>query len=98
MGYPNNLYHDDAVLISTFGGILSKCSEREAYFNNLSAKDAKVSDIVLEDSQEIGNSRVLLECGTYVFEYEDKRVRARFSMISDSEGIMHHHSSVFASA
>lgn len=86
------LYTNESSLISTFDSIIiNNLSDIECYFHNLINKKTKAS-IITTNVVKIENN--YLEFGIYEFINDDKIIKARFSMLSNGDTIIHHHSSM----
>ena len=86
------LYTDKSSLISTFDSIfINDLNGIHNYFEKLVNKNAKVRVLTMNVTKIEDH---FLEFGIYEFSYADKVINARFSMLSNGESIIHHHSSV----
>ena len=87
-----NLYTNESSLISTFDNIfIENLQGIKNYFQKLRDKNTIVS-IMTNNIMKIDEN--YLEFGIYEFCQNNHITRARFSMISNERGIIHHHSSV----
>ena len=87
-----SLYTNNSSLVSTFDGIFYKELDKiENYFQVLINKNTKVS-IITENRVKLDEN--FLEFGIYEFTQGDKKIQARFTMISNDGTIIHHHSSL----
>ena len=86
------LYNNDSILISTFGGIYKNdLVGIKDYFQKLRDKSTSVK-IITNNVVKIKDN--YLEAGIYEFKQGENIIRARFTMVSDDKHIIHHHSSV----
>ena len=86
------LYTNESSLISTFDSIfINNLNGIECYFQKLVNKKTKAS-IVTTNAVKMDNN--YLEFGIYEFIQDDKKIKARFSMLSNGDTIIHHHSSI----
>ena len=86
-----NLYTNESSLISTFDGIfIENLSGIKNYFQLLRNKNT-TAIVITNNVMKIGND--YLEFGIYEFNQNNHIVRARFTMVSNERGILHHHSS-----
>ena len=88
-----NLYDNNSCLISTFEGIIKNDNKGiKTYFKNLI--DNTTIDVI-EYNSDIIDNKISIEYGLYIFNTAEKKIRARFTMISKDKHIIHHHSSIF---
>lgn len=86
------LYSNEASLVSTFDNIFFNDKDGiKNYFQKLLKKNTKVK-IKTNNIMKIENN--YLEFGIYEFTNNSNKVCARFSMLSNGESIIHHHSSL----
>tara|TARA_Y100000389_G_scaffold94672_1_gene91335 strand:- start:10472 stop:10801 length:330 start_codon:yes stop_codon:yes gene_type:complete len=86
-----SLYNKESTLISTFEGIFINDKEGiKQYFKKLADKNCKIK-IITNNIMKIDAN--YLEFGIYEFKTDTNSIKARFSMISDGNTIVHHHSS-----
>ena len=86
-----NLYTNNSSLVSTFDSIfINDLNGIHNYFEKLVNKHAKVKVLTVNITKIDDH---FLEFGIYEFSYENTKINARFSMLSNGESIIHHHSS-----
>ena len=87
-----SLYTNNSSLVSTFDSIfINDLNGIHNYFDKLLNKHAKVR-VLTVNVMKIDDH--FLEFGIYEFSYTNKIINARFSMLSNGESIIHHHSSI----